>query len=209
MGEMLRRAIVRFATETRACDRLALPHRPSRIGGRTETVRAMEPLLGSIILFGGNFEPRGWAFCNGQSLRISDYSALYSLLGTTYGGDGITTFKLPDLRGRVPVHAGQGSGLTPRSPGEIMGHETVTLGPSQVPPHSHDLVVANVPSSSDRAQGDMIARSEIFSDETGSTLALSPLSIALSGGGQPHDNMQPSLCVNYIIALEGIYPSRH
>lgn len=169
----------------------------------------MEPILGSIILFGGNFEPRGWAFCNGQSLEIHHYSALFSLLGTTYGGDGITTFKLPDLRGRVPVHAGSGPGLSPRSPGETPGLETVTLCPAQVPPHSHDLVVADVPSSSDRAQGDMFARSQVFSDRTGATLTLNPLSIANTGGGQPHDNMQPSLCLNYIIALEGIYPSRN
>jgi microcystin-dependent protein len=169
----------------------------------------MEPLLGSIILFGGNFEPRGWAFCNGQSLQIAQYSALFSLLGTTYGGDGIATFQLPDLRGRVPVHAGSGSGLTSRSPGETMGQEAVTLSPTQVPPHSHDLVVANVPSSSDRAQGDMLARSQIYSDRPSATLALNPLSISFSGGGQPHDNMQPSLCLNYIIALEGIYPSRN
>ncbi len=169
----------------------------------------MEPLLGSIILFGGNFEPRGWAFCNGQSLEIAQFSALYSLLGNTYGGDGIATFQLPDLRGRVPVHAGTGAGLSPRSPGDALGHETVTLGAAQVPPHTHDLVVANVPSVTDRAQGDMIARSQIFSDKTGSTVSLNPLSITLTGGGQPHDNMQPSLCVNYIIALEGIYPSRN
>jgi microcystin-dependent protein len=169
----------------------------------------MEPLLGSITLFGGNFEPRGWAFCNGQSLQIAQYSALYSLLGTTYGGDGISSFNLPDLRGRVPVHAGAGTGLSPRSPGETMGHETVTLSPAQVPPHTHDMVVANVPSSSDRAQGDMFARSQIFSDRESPTLVLNPLSIAFTGGGQPHDNMQPSLCVNYIIAVEGIYPSRN
>lgn len=169
----------------------------------------MEPLLGTIILFGGNFEPRGWAFCNGQSLEIAQYSALFSLLGTTYGGDGITSFRLPDLRGRVPVHAGSATGLSPRSPGEAFGSETVTLAAGQVPPHSHDLVVANVPSTSDRAQGDMLARSQIYSDTSGPALTLNPLSIALTGGGQPHDNMQPSLCVNYIIALEGIYPSRN
>jgi microcystin-dependent protein len=169
----------------------------------------MEPILGSIILFGGTFEPRGWAFCNGQSLEIAQYSALYSLLGTIYGGDGVASFKLPDLRGRVPVHAGTGTGLSPRSPGDAVGHETVTLSPAQVPPHTHDLVVANVPSSSDRAQGDMFARSQAFSDKTEQTVALNPLSIAFTGGGQPHDNMQPSLCLNYIIALEGIYPSRN
>jgi microcystin-dependent protein len=169
----------------------------------------MEPLLGTIILFGGNFEPRGWAFCNGQALPVTQYSALYSLLGTTYGGDGIATFHLPDLRGRVPVHAGAGTGLSPRQLGETMGHETVTLSPTQVPPHTHDLVVANVTSASDRAQGDMLARSQIYSDETSPTLVLNPLSIALSGGGQAHDNMQPGLCLNYMIALEGIYPSRN
>ncbi|HLQ18702.1 MAG TPA: tail fiber protein [Tabrizicola sp.] len=168
----------------------------------------MEPLLGTILLFGGNFEPRGWAFCNGQSLEIAKYSALYSLLGTTYGGDGITSFRLPDLRGRVPVHSGSGAGLSPRFPGEVFGAEAVTLAPGQVPPHSHDLVVADVPSSSDRAQGGMLARSEIYSDTSAPALTLNPLAIALTGGGQPHDNMQPSLCVNYIIALEGIYPSR-
>lgn len=169
----------------------------------------MEPVLGSIVLFGGNFEPRGWAFCNGQSLEIARYSALFSLLGTTYGGDGITNFRLPDLRGRVPVHAGSGPGLTRRQPGETLGQESVTLATTQVPPHSHDLVAADVASVSDRAQGGMLARSPVYSDRDSPTLVLNPLSIALAGGGQPHDNMQPSLCLNFIIALEGIYPSRN
>ena len=168
----------------------------------------MEPLLGSIILFGGNFEPRGWAFCNGQVLEIAQYSALYSLLGTTYGGDGITSFRLPDLRGRVPVHAGYSAGLSPRSPGETFGGETVTLTAGQAAPHDHDFVVANVPSAFDRGEGDMPSRSPIHSETSGPTLSQKPLSIALTKGGQPHGNMPPSLCVNYIIALEGIYPSR-
>lgn len=96
----------------------------------------MEPLLGSITLFGGNFEPRGWVFCNGQNLEIAQFSALYSLLDTTCGGDGVLHFQLPDLRGRVPVHAGAGAGagLTPRTPGETLGHEAVTLTPVKVPP---------------------------------------------------------------------------
>ena len=94
----------------------------------------MDPILGTITLFGGNFEPKGWAFCNGQHLSIAQNSALFSLLGTMYGGDGVTTFGLPDLRGRVPVHAGQGTGLTARSPGERFGDERVTLEPAQVPP---------------------------------------------------------------------------
>lgn len=169
----------------------------------------MEPLLGSIILFGGNFEPRGWAFCNGQSLEIAQYSALYSLLGTTYGGDGIVNFRLPDLRGRGPVHAGSGVGLSPRSPGEAFGGESVTVTTGQVASHNHDFVVATVPSAFDRGQGDMPARSQIHSETSGPTLSPKPLSITLTKGGQPHGNMPPSLCVNFIIALEGIYPSRN
>jgi len=169
----------------------------------------MDPILGTITLFGGNFEPKGWAFCNGQHLSIAQNSALFSLLGTMYGGDGVTTFGLPDLRGRVPVHAGQGTGLTARSPGERFGDERVTLEPAQVPPHSHDLSVANVPGDLDRPAGSMLARAPVYADKTAVTVVLSPLSIAPAGGGQPHDNMQPSLCVNYIIALEGIYPSRN
>ena len=139
----------------------------------------METLLGTIILFGGNFEPRGWASCNGQLLSIQQNAALYSLLGTFYGGDGVTTFALPDLRGRVPIHMGQGPGLTRRSLGEKLGSESVTLQSGQTPAQNADaLVAANLPSGPP------------------------------ADGNLPHDNMQPSLCLNYIIALEGIYPSR-
>lgn len=169
----------------------------------------MDPILGTITLFGGNFEPKGWAFCNGQQLSIAQNSALFSLLGTMYGGDGITTFGLPDLRGRVPVHAGHGVGLTARSPGESFGAEQVTLKPTQVPPHSHELSVANVSGDLDRPAGAMLARSPGFTENTTVTVALNPLSIAPAGGGLPHDNLQPSLCLNYIIALDGIYPSRN
>jgi microcystin-dependent protein len=169
----------------------------------------MEPILGMIILFGGNFEPKGWAFCNGQTLPIAQNSALFSLLGSTYGGDGLTTFKLPDLRGRVPMHFGAGPGLTPRALGEELGSETVTLIASQMPPHSHDLVVANIAGDNDRPSGDLLARSQIYSDKTDVTVPLNPLSCSVAGGGQGHDNMQPSLCTNYIIALNGIYPSRN
>lgn len=139
----------------------------------------METLLGTIILFGGNFEPRGWASCNGQLLSIQQNAALYSLLGTFYGGDGVTTFALPDLRGRVPIHMGQGPGLTRRSLGEKLGSESVTLQSGQVQAQGPDPLVAASPPSGPPADGNL-----------------------------PHDNMQPSLCLNYIIALEGIYPSR-
>ena len=169
----------------------------------------MEPLLGTIILFGGNYEPRGWAFCNGQLLSIQQNSALYSLLGTVYGGDGITTFALPDLRGRVPMHMGEGPGLTPRQLGQKVGAENVTLQSSQIPPHSHDLLVANVSADNDRPSGDMLGRSQIYTDKTTATVALNPLSCAPAGSGHPHDNMQPTLCLNYIIAPEGVYPSRN
>ncbi|WP_103258709.1 phage tail protein [Tabrizicola aquatica] len=168
----------------------------------------MDPILGTIIMFAGNFAPKGWAFCNGQLMSISQNSALFSLLGVAYGGDGITTFGLPDLQGRVPMHPGNGSGLTPRVLGEKVGTETVTLQASQVPPHSHDLLVANVAGDNDRPQGDMLARSQIYTDKTDATVTLNALSCAPAGGGQPHDNIQPSLCVNYIICTEGIYPSR-
>lgn len=169
----------------------------------------MDPILGTIVLFGGTFEPKGWAFCNGQLLSVSDHSALFSLLGNTYGGDGITSFALPDLRGRVPVHAGKGPGLSQRSPGQAFGSETITLGPTQVPPHSHDLIAANVPGETDLVEGSLLARSETYSDATAVTVPLNALSISPAGGGQPHDNMQPSLCINYIIATDGVYPSRN
>jgi microcystin-dependent protein len=169
----------------------------------------MDPILGTITLFAGNFEPKGWAFCNGQLLSIAQNSALFSILGTMYGGDGITTFALPDLRGRVAIHAGPGPGLTARAPGEAFGEERVTLSSTQVPPHSHDLSVANVPGDIDRPAGSMLARSPSYSATTTVTVPLNPLSISPAGGGQPHDNIQPSLCLNYIIALDGIYPSRN
>lgn len=168
----------------------------------------MEPILGSITLFGGNFEPRGWAFCNGQTLQIEQYSALYSLLGTTYGGDGVATFQLPDLRGRVPVHAGD-AGCLPRPLGEKRSIKAAPSASGRVPPHDSDVVVATVPSAFDRAQGDMSARSQRLSDLPGDTLPPGRTPTPLTGGNRTHDPVLPSLPINYIIALEGIYPSRN
>ncbi|MEH6786792.1 MAG: tail fiber protein [Paracoccus sp. (in: a-proteobacteria)] len=168
----------------------------------------MDPFIGMIVLFGGNFAPRGWAFCDGQLLAIASNSALFSILGTTYGGDGRTSFGLPDLRGRVPMHAGSGPGLTPREIGQSLGRETVTLDTTQMPSHSHEVSVLNAPADNDRPSGDLLARSAIYSATTSPTVALNPATIATSGGSQPHDNMPPTLCINYIIALEGIFPSR-
>jgi microcystin-dependent protein len=169
----------------------------------------MDPILGSIILFAGNFEPKGWAFCNGQVLAIAEHSALFAILGTMYGGDGVTTFQLPDLRGRVPMHSGAGIGLTPRLQGEVLGNETVTLTAAEVPRHSHEVNVANVPGDADRAEGNLLARSQSYA-ATGAPLAtLNALTLSAAGGNQPHANIQPSLCVQYIIALEGIFPARN
>lgn len=174
----------------------------------------MEPFIAQIILFGGNFAPRGWAFCDGQLLPIASNSALFSILGTTYGGDGRTTFALPDLRGRVPMHAGSGPGLSPRQIGQAVGAENVALTDAQMPGHTHEMLVAGGPAANDRATGDAIGRSAIFIDDdpsnpsTQPSIALNSKTIATAGGSQAHPNMQPTLCINYIIALQGVFPSR-
>jgi microcystin-dependent protein len=174
-----------------------------------------EPFLGEIRMFGGNFAPRGWAFCNGQILAIAQNTALFSLLGTTYGGNGQTTFALPDLRGRVPMHWGQGPGLTPRSLGETGGSENVTLLSNQMPAHTHSLN-ANTNQGETFSPGGGVAAAAVDSSQqplniysTTANTTMSPQAIAAAGGSQPHDNMQPFECVSFIIALEGIYPSRN
>jgi microcystin-dependent protein len=164
------------------------------------------PFLGQITIFAGNFAPRGYAFCQGQILSISQNTALFSLLGTTYGGDGRTTFALPDLRGRVPVGAGQGPGLTAQSVGETSGQETVTLTTQQLPPHTHSIQVTNAPSDTSNPVGAVPAKGGSYSKGAPTGTAANATQ---TGGGQPHSNLQPSLGLNYIIALEGIYPSRN
>jgi len=168
----------------------------------------MEPFIGMVILFGGNFAPRGWALCDGQLLPISENTSLFSILGTTYGGDGRTTFALPDLRGRVPMHPGNGPGLTPRDLGQKLGEESVTLTVAQMPSHGHEMNVANVTADIDRPAGGMLGRTQIYTATATPTATLNPTTIANNGGNEAHDNMQPSLGINYIIALQGIYPSR-
>jgi microcystin-dependent protein len=172
------------------------------------------PFIGEIRMFGGNFAPRGWAFCQGQILSIAQNTALFSLLGTTYGGNGQTTFALPDLRGRVPIQPGQGPGLSPRTLGEAGGQETVTLIASQMPAHNHGLNVFNGPGTASSPAGAVIAApvsgatlDKAFSATPSATM--SPASIGSAGGSQPHNNMPPYQCVNFIIALEGIFPSRN
>ncbi|MBU3029103.1 phage tail protein [Paracoccus marinaquae] len=171
----------------------------------------MEPLVGQIILFAGTFAPRGWALCDGQTLPIDRYPQLFSLLGTAYGGDGQTTFALPDLRGRVPLHAGAGPGLTPRRQGEVLGAETIALGLSEMPAHGHDLLATDRPADADRPGGAMLARGECYARKARPPEPpemLAAASIAVAGEGLPHENMPPALCLSFIIAIEGRYPAR-
>jgi microcystin-dependent protein len=171
----------------------------------------MESYIGQICLFGFNFAPNGWAFCNGQLMSIAQNSALFSLLGTTYGGDGRTTFALPNLQGRVPIHQGQGPGLSPREMGEADGTEQVTLLSSQMPAHTHSAVLKAYPegANSDTPSGHSFASAQIFSSEQAEE-AMSPgtISVGTTGASQAHPNMQPYLTVNYCICLYGIFPSR-
>jgi microcystin-dependent protein len=158
-------------------------------------------------MFGGNFAPRGWAFCNGQLLSIAQNTALFSLLGTTYGGNGQTTFALPDLRSRAPVHFGQGPGLTNRDLGEQGGEETHTLITTEMPAHSHPAGANNSGQTTNRPADAVAARGGAYASSADTSMG--PASSPPAGGSQPHNNMQPYLAINYIIALEGIYPSRN
>ena len=171
-----------------------------------------EPYLAGIVLFGGNFAPRGWAFCNGQLLSIAQNSALFSLLGTTYGGDGQTTFAFPDLRGRVPIHPGQGPGLSPHTLGEKAGTENRTLLITNMPAHNHLLNAVSESGGASAPAGAFLANSGALDKEyktSGTNVTMHPQAIGISGGSQPFSIMQPYLCINYIIAMEGIYPSRN
>ncbi|MBU1431758.1 tail fiber protein [Myxococcota bacterium] len=168
----------------------------------------MEPFIGEICIFGGNFAPRGWAFCDGQLLPIAQNAALFSILGTTYGGDGRTTFALPDLRGRLACHPGRGPGLTERRLGQAFGAETITLQEAQIPSHSHGVPASAQPASDANPRAGLPAVTPDATYGAPSGGAMNAASVAPSGGGQAHDNLQPFLVVNYIIALQGLYPSR-
>jgi microcystin-dependent protein len=176
-----------------------------------------DPYLGEIRMTGFNFAPVGWALCNGQTLPISQYSALFALLGTTYGGNGITTFNLPDLQGRVPIHWGNGAGLSPYVIGENGGTESVTLLNNQMPLHNHLMNVNNAAGNSpdpiNKILGETAneARPPVLTQtytSNASTGTLAPTAISTAGGNLPHPNLQPFLTVNFIIALAGIFPSR-
>jgi microcystin-dependent protein len=169
-----------------------------------------EPFLGEIRMFAGNFAPRGWALCDGQLLNVTQNDALFSLLGTIYGGDGRTTFALPDMRGRIPVHAGNGPGLSSRPIGVGGGSETVTLTTGQLPAHSHALTATNAIGTANNPHGSMFGESPSVDwyVEAAPNQSLAPAMLSDSGGSQPHNNMAPFLCIHFIIALAGIYPSR-
>ena len=171
-----------------------------------------EPFMAEIRIMGFNFPPRGWAQCDGQILPIAQNQSLYSLLGTTYGGDGRTSFGLPDLRGRIPIHAGSGPGLSPRRLGSKAGTEKETLTVNQLPPHVHRI--ASTASASGGNPGGSVL-GDTGEDSIYKELADNPttlLNAAASrtvGGSRSHSNLMPALCIHFIIALVGIYPSRH
>ncbi len=172
----------------------------------------MEPYVGQITLFAGNYAPRGWAFCNGQILAISDYEQLASLIGTTYGGDGRVTFGLPDLRGRIAMGFGSGPGLTPRHMGQRFGSEEEDLTLDQIPRHNHPMQASSAPSERIQPVGSAVGSDEnSFGPplEPDSITALSEKAVADSGAAMPHSNMAPTLGLNYIIALNGVYPARN
>lgn len=168
-----------------------------------------EPFVGQIQPFGFNFAPRGWAQCNGQLLPISGNDVLFALLGTIYGGDGRTTFGLPDLRGRAAVHAGTGPGLSSYSVGQMGGTEAVTLGTAHLPSHSHGLRARAANADQISAKGNVLAtsREDTYSPGAPDTNMASS-AIQSTGGGQAHTNLQPYLTLNWCIALVGIFPSR-
>jgi len=163
-----------------------------------------EPFIGEIRLFGGNYAPRGWMFCEGQILPIMTNQALYSLLGNVYGGDGVTTFALPDYRGRVPIH------VSPSIPlGTAQGEAAHTLTVNEIPQHTHQVYGSSNPASASSPNGNIWADATNLYDPPATMVQMNPQAIAPAGGGQSHPNMQPYLSLNFTIAIEGIFPSRN
>ena len=175
-----------------------------------------DPFIAEVRIFAGNFAPRGWAFCDGQLLPISQNTALFSLIGTTYGGDGRSTTALPNLQGRAPMHPGRGPGLTARRLGEKGGFETVTLTEAETPQHTHQLRSTDAATDEEgqkapagAATGEMQGSQQIYADYVeANRSAMAGEGLFSQGGSQSHQNMQPFLTLNFILSLQGSYPSR-
>ncbi len=168
-----------------------------------------EPFLAEVRIVAFNFAPRGWAFCDGQILPISQNQSLYSLLGTTYGGDGRTSFALPDLRGRVPIHVGSSNGSV-HTEGQKGGEETHTLNQAEMPQHTHTARASSTPGDAPLAAGHVLADNPVqLYANPGNLVELRSGTTANAGGGQAHNNMQPTLVLNFCIALQGLFPSRN
>jgi microcystin-dependent protein len=196
----------------------------SKNDATNSTLVGDSPYIGEITMFGGNFAPRGWAKCDGQLLAISSNSALFSILGTTYGGDGRTTFALPDLRGRAPIHAGRGPGLSQYSLGQRAGNESNHLNIGNLPSHSHSATISgniNIAVSTENGEEStpnmqyLASGNNFYIDSATPNANLSGAShnltstIGNTGANQPVNNVQPVLAINYIIAIQGLYPSRN
>jgi microcystin-dependent protein len=166
-----------------------------------------EPFVAEIMIFAGNFAPRGWAFCNGQLLPIAQNTALFSLIGTTYGGDGRTTTGLPNLQGRAPMHPGTGPGLSTRRLGENGGVKDVTLTLAQIPTHNHKAMGSGAENNQETPDGNSWGANELGDQYRDAENATMEANVLKPVGGQPHNNMQPYLGLNFIIALLGLYPS--
>ena len=171
-----------------------------------------EPYIGEIRMFAGNFAPTDWALCNGQLLSIAEYEPLFVLIGTTYGGDGQNTFALPDFRGRIPVHAGQGAGLSNRTLGSAGGAETVALTTAQLPGHTHAMLASRDTASAAYSGANGVPAVVTGTPVYGPVTVAGPMTantIGPAGASQAHDNVGPFLCLNFIIALFGIFPSQN
>jgi microcystin-dependent protein len=179
-----------------------------------------QPFIGEIRMFGGSFAPAGWMFCDGQSMPISENDALFTLIGTTYGGDGQETFNLPDLQGRLPIHAGTGSGLQTYQLGEKGGVESVTLTTQQIPIHNHNVVASATPADANIPTNNTILASmgpagiaqvpTYVPFAAGvNQITLNNATLTPTGGSQPHDNFQPTLCLSFIISLFGVFPQQN
>ncbi len=168
------------------------------------------PFVAEIRIFPFNFAPKGWAFCDGQLMPLSQNTALFSLLGTTYGGDGKSNFALPNLQGNAPMHPGQGPGLSLHDLGETGGSDTVTLLATEMPGHSHSLMASDQPGEDPSPQGEALARSVGASlyKSAAANVQLADEAVTPAGGSQPHNNLQPYLTLNFCIALQGVYPPR-